>query len=195
MRQSTPAGGRKARQSSEREPACGIAPSTAGLQPWRKSRPIAALCLRAQVSFVGGDSPLLAKRIGTSALAIAPEHVVHGHIDAGATFNGSIENGIHIGSLHVKGGRIDDLGFRPGNGLAHRVIDEEARVALLQYGMHDFPVRSRHAGDFGRAEYHFVKSDGLRGVQANQTWRKGVIILRNWFYWVRHADLLCQTFG
>jgi hypothetical protein len=83
MRQSTPDGWRKARQSGQRT---GIARSRASLVLGRgfgETSVLSPLALsRGQVLFAGGDSRLLAVRIGKSAVAVSPEHALNWQIDA-----------------------------------------------------------------------------------------------------------------
>ena len=65
---------------------------------------------RGHVFLVRGNSPLLAERIGKPAVTVSPEHVLYWHIDARTAFSRTIENGVNVRNIHVKGGQIDDSG-------------------------------------------------------------------------------------
>src|ERR1700692_2004338 len=56
---------------------------------------------RSHILDVRGDAPLLAERVGKLSVAVAPEHILHGHIDPGASCNGAIENRVGVRDLQM----------------------------------------------------------------------------------------------
>ena len=49
------------------------------------------------VFYVGGDTPLLSEWVGQLPIAVAPKHVLQGHIDSRASRDGTVKNRIGIG--------------------------------------------------------------------------------------------------
>src|SRR5580692_425830 len=93
---------------------------------------------RRHIFFMRGDAPLLAKRIGNLSVAVAPEHVLYGHIDSRARFHGTVKERVRVWHIHVDVHWVADAlaGSRPRR-LAHRVIDEKLRIADLHFGVQD----------------------------------------------------------
>src|SRR5258708_7695723 len=138
-----------------------------------------------------GDAPLLAEGVGKFSVAVAPEHVLQGHIDAGASSHGAVKNRVGVRDIQVDIHGIADAiaGSRYWR-LAHRVVDEEFRVADLQFRVHDFAVGSGSPGEFFGAKRRLVKFDGARGIAANKIRGHGAISFRDGFYLIWHGNLL-----
>src|SRR5260370_624369 len=140
---------------------------------------------RRDVFDVCGDAPLLTKRVGNLAVAIAPKHILQRHICASAGTERTVENCVRIGNVHMQIHGITRTRVGGRRQLAHGVVHKDGGIADLQFGMHYFAVGPWEALDFGGAKDFFVEVDGPRGILDDEVWRKGVVPLGNRLH-IRH---------
>src|SRR6266446_160853 len=137
---------------------------------------------RRHVFLVSGDAPEMSKRILNEAGAISVKLVLDRLEDLGLLCHCLFDDLVAIGHVHVQThGRSADAGGTDV-ALAHAgvfVRQHEARIADLQLGVTDLPVRTIHAHDYGGAEYILVIFDRSRSVLDDQVRSDGVVSLRN----------------
>src|SRR5882724_1340164 len=122
------------------------------------------------------------KRILNEAGAVSVKLVLDRLEDLGLLCHGLFDDLVTIGHVHVQAHwRPTDAGGADV-ALAHAGIlvrEHEARIANLQLGVPDLPVRTIHAHDYGGAEYILVIFDRSRSVLDDEVRSDGVVSLRN----------------
>src|SRR5207302_8612693 len=97
---------------------------------------------RRNILYMGGDSPLLTKRVGELAVAIAPEHVLKRHLHASARIYGAVENSVRIRNVKVEIHGIARACGGAGSQLTQGGVHENDGIADFEFGVHDFAIRA-----------------------------------------------------
>src|SRR5262249_17467046 len=138
--------------------------------------------LRRHVLHVRRDGPPVPERVHDVAVPVAVELVLRGTLQRRAKLHCSCDNGIHVVDVdeHRSRGAVQATGRRGlGPPLRVLILDDDDRIADLDLGMGDSPVRAREAHPLGCAKHRMVELQGLPAPLNCETWRDTAVRVRD----------------